>query len=65
MTFVRAKLMIEAMESGAIGEIRLTGAEPLSNVPRAITEYGHEILELSPEPGQDTAGVHRLRIRKR
>ena len=62
LTFVKAKLLLEGMPEGAVAEIRLCGAEPLENVPRALAEDGHEILSLEPESGG--AGVHRLMVRK-
>jgi TusA-related sulfurtransferase len=64
LTFVKAKLVIEKMQSGETLEVRLTGDEPLRNVPRSLRELGHIILSLDPEPGQGTAGIHRLRLRK-
>jgi TusA-related sulfurtransferase len=65
MTFVRTKLLIEKMPPGAVCEIRLTGAEPLENVPRSVREHGHEILELKPEEdGSGPDRAHRLIVRK-
>ena len=63
LTFVKVKLLLERLPKGAIAEIRLAGAEPLENVPRALTEDGHEVLSLLPETG--SGGVHRLTVRKR
>ncbi|MBI3446639.1 MAG: sulfurtransferase TusA family protein [Magnetospirillum sp.] len=65
MTFVKTKLLVERMVSGDVVEVRLKGAEPLGNVPRSITELGHEILSLKPEAGEGTTGIHRLVIRKK
>jgi TusA-related sulfurtransferase len=65
MTFVRTKLLIERMESGRTAEIRLTGREPLTNVPKSVGELGHEIVSLVAEPGQQDDGIHRLLIRKK
>ncbi|HEY4635020.1 MAG TPA: sulfurtransferase TusA family protein [Alphaproteobacteria bacterium] len=62
LTFVKAKLLLERMPKGAIAEIRLGGAEPLENVPRALAEDGHEVMSLAPEDG--TSAVHRLVVRK-
>ena len=64
LTFVRTKLIIEKMKPGEVLEVRLQGAEPLRNVPRSVTELGHAILSMQPEPGQGTAGVHRLILQK-
>ena len=65
ITFVKTKLLIEKMKSGEVVEVRLTGGEPLENVPRSVTEEGHEVLDLQPEDNSN--GRHqfyRLRIRK-
>ena len=65
ITFVKTKLLIEKMKSGEVVEVRLTGGEPLENVPRSVTEEGHEVLDLQPE--DNSSGRHqfyRLRIRK-
>ena len=59
MTFVRTRLQIEQMSPGEILEIRLAGAEPLRNVPESLTELGHEIVSLAPDPP-----AHRLVVRK-
>ena len=64
MTFVRAKLLIERMPAGATATIRLIGAEPLVNVPRAVREHGHEVVSLEPEDASAADGPHRLAIRK-
>ncbi|MGZ9034089.1 MAG: sulfurtransferase TusA family protein [Rhodospirillales bacterium] len=73
MTFVRTKLLIERMASGQTAEIRLRGAEPLANVPRAITAQGHRVITMEaedPEAGAaahapaDPHRPHRLRLRK-
>ncbi len=65
MTFVRTKLLVERMTSGQTAEIRLKGAEPLSNVPRAVVAEGHAVLSFAPEDAsRDPTSVHRLVIRK-
>jgi len=65
MTFVKTKLMMERMVPGQVALVRLKGREPLSNVPRSLKEYGHEILSLTPETADGPAdGVHRLLFRK-
>jgi TusA-related sulfurtransferase len=65
MTFVKTKLMMERMAPGQVGLVRLKGREPISNVPRSLKEYGHEILSLTPENTEQPAdGVHRLLFRK-
>ncbi len=64
LTFVRTKLAIERMAAGETLEVRLKGLEPLNNVPRSLSEIGHEILSILPENGESADGVHRLRVRK-
>ena len=67
MTFVRTRLLIEKMKPGETAEIRLTDGEPLENVPDSVTELGHHVLSIEPEPDNDDAGgggIHRIRIRK-
>ena len=70
LTFVRTRLLLEKMVSGQVLEIRLKGAEPLENIPRALVEEGHELLALEPE-AEGSAGVppdssvpRRLLVRK-
>ena len=46
MTFVRTKLKLEAMAPGSLLRIRLRGEEPLQNVPRALLDHGHQIVEI-------------------
>ena len=65
LTFVKTKLLIERMARGQVAEIRLTGAEPLENVPRSVREHGHTVLFLEPEDGTPQPNtVYRLVIRK-
>ncbi len=65
LTFVRTKLLLERMTPGQIAEVRLTGSEPLQNVPRSVKEHGHTILSLEPETSAPSGdAIHRLVIRK-
>jgi len=65
LTFVKTKLLIERMDVGQTAEVRLKGAEPLSNVPRSVEANGHAVLELVLEdPDATEDGVHRLLLRK-
>lgn len=71
MTFVKTRLLIEKMSPGEIAEIRLTGGEPLENVPDSVTELGHEVLSIEREApadgsnGDAEAGIHRIRVQKK
>jgi TusA-related sulfurtransferase len=66
MTFVKTRILIERMAVGEIAEVRLTGEEPLKNVPDSVAELGHAILSLEPETGKPAGpqGIWRLRLRK-
>jgi len=66
MTFVKTRILIERMAVGEIAEVRLTGEEPLKNVPESVAELGHAILSLEPEEGKSPSSqaIWRLRLRK-
>ncbi|MBL9038316.1 MAG: sulfurtransferase TusA family protein [Archangium sp.] len=49
MTYVRVKLALEPLPSGALVEVWLKGDEPLRNVPRSLRDEGHTVLELVTE----------------
>jgi TusA-related sulfurtransferase len=59
MTFVRTKLRLERMKPGEILSVRLSGEEPLRNVPRAAREEGHSILSI-----EDAGDAHIVIIRR-
>jgi len=46
MTFVRTRLALDALQTGQLLLVRLKGADPLANVPRAAADQGHDPLEL-------------------
>ena len=64
MTFVKTRLLIEKMKQGETAEIRLSGGEPLENVPRSVTELGHTILDITRVDGGAGVEVFRLLIQK-
>jgi TusA-related sulfurtransferase len=65
LTFVKTKLMIESMQPGQVAEVRLRGKEPLENVPRSVSDFGHEVVSLEPEdPGAAADGIHILILKK-
>ncbi len=64
MTFVRTKLLIEKMSSGETAVVCLNSGEPLQNVPRAVREHGHSVLDLAPVDPARPDGPHLLRFRK-
>lgn len=47
--FVKTKLKLEEMEAGQILEVLLDAGEPIKNVPRSVTEDGHEVLKVEKE----------------
>ncbi len=66
MTFVRTKLLLERMALNQVCVIRLSGDEPLLNVPRSVSELGHEILSLQPDDENNLdQPAWRLIIKKR
>ena len=60
MTFVRTRLALDRMTTGEVLLVRLTGAEPLENVPRTAEAQGHAVLHR--ETGSD--GVTSLWLRR-
>ena len=71
ITFVKTRLLIEAMSSGDKAEILLRGSEPIENVPSSVRELGHTILECGriadlpdPDSRPHRPGDVRLVIRK-
>ena len=59
MTFVKVKLALAKLQTGDELDVALNEGEPLNNVPRTVTEAGHEVLSIRQE-----AGVHHVLIRK-
>jgi len=49
LTLVRAKLFLEALGPGIHAVIRLPDGEPRENLPRMLTELGHDVLGLKRE----------------
>ena len=45
ITFVKTRLLIEAMSSGEKAELLLRGSEPIENVPGSVEELGHAVLD--------------------
>ena len=61
MTFVRTRLALDRLAPGQTLLVRLRGAEPVANVPRAAAEQGHAVI--SQEMTAD--GVMHLVLRRR
>ncbi len=62
LTFVKTKLLLERMSPGETAVIRLTGSEPLENVPRSVRDHGHDVVSLTSDTSDN---CHLLTIRKR
>ena len=61
MTLVRTRLALDRLPTGHLLLVRLSGTEPVLEVPRAAEELGHEVVSLSAAPG----GVSLLLLRRR
>jgi tRNA 2-thiouridine synthesizing protein A len=61
MTFVRTRLALDRLASGAVLQVRLTGAEPLRNVPRSAMQQGHAVLQTTAQPDGSTLILIRRR----
>jgi tRNA 2-thiouridine synthesizing protein A len=59
MTFVKVKLALAKLHSGEELDVALNEGEPLNNVPRIVTEAGHQVLSIRQE-----GRVHHVLIRK-
>ncbi len=46
MTFVKTRLKLEKMSPGEVLEVMLCEGEPLSNLPKSVTQEGHKVLEI-------------------
>ena len=58
--FVKTKLKLETMHSGQILAVILDDGDPIRNVPRSVSDDGHQVLTQEPH---DQA--HRVMIRKK
>ncbi len=59
MNFVKAKLKLEAIDTGDVLEIVLDSGEPIQNVPKSIKDEGHQIVDVKKEDG-----FFRLKVKK-
>ncbi|MCF3947870.1 sulfurtransferase TusA family protein [Acidiphilium sp. AL] len=50
MTFVRTRLALDSLPPGAVLLVRLKGADPRANVPRATADQGHDLLDMFDLP---------------
>ncbi|HEX9023879.1 MAG TPA: sulfurtransferase TusA family protein [Geobacteraceae bacterium] len=59
INFVKAKLALEMVESGANVKFLLDDGEPVKNVPRALKDEGHKLLCL-----REIDGYYALSVEK-
>ena len=64
MTFVRARLELDRMPSGALLRVRLRGEEPRRNIVRNARALGHEVLADEPETRAAPDAIRLVTIRK-
>ncbi len=57
--FVKAKLALEMVDAGAKVEFLLDDGEPVKNVPRALKDEGHRLINL-----RETDGFYTLILEK-
>ena len=60
MTFVRTRLLLDRMNPGEVAEIILRDGEPLKNVPEAVRNLGHTVLNIE-ETGRK--GIFRMLVK--
>lgn len=58
--FVKTKLKLETMENGQTLSVLLDDGDPIRNVPRSVSNEGHEVLSQVRE-----AESYRVMIRRR
>ena len=58
--FVKTKLKLETMDAGQVLSVILDEGEPIRNVPRSVSDDGHEILKQ-----ESMTESYRVVIRKR
>jgi tRNA 2-thiouridine synthesizing protein A len=58
--YVKTKLKLEEMEVGQVLRVTIDDGEPVRNVPRSVTDEGHQVLKIEPYQGRH----HRVTIRK-
>lgn len=59
-TFVKTILALETMESGDVLEVTVDHPPAVENVPRSLTNRGHEVLAVTQQTGSEWL----IRVRK-
>jgi TusA-related sulfurtransferase len=61
MTFVKTKIELNKLQKGDILNVKVTGSEPLENVPRSATEQGFKVLSVKET---DMPYIYNIEIEK-
>lgn len=64
INFVRTKLRLEQMASGALLEVWLDPGEPIEQVPDSLAMEGYPIVETQFIASEDSAGFFALKVRR-
>ncbi|ABI61286.1 putative transcriptional regulatory protein [Granulibacter bethesdensis] len=60
MTFVRTRIALDKLPSGALLSVLTAGDEASRNVPQSAAALGHEIIAIEhPQPGQTRILIRR------
>ncbi len=59
--FVKTKLKLETMKAGEVLAVILDEGDPIRNVPRSVSDDGHQVVRQDPL----VAHAYRVMIRKR
>jgi TusA-related sulfurtransferase len=49
--YVKTKLKLEEMATGQVLRVTIDEGEPVRNVPRSVTDEGHQVLKIEPYHG--------------
>jgi TusA-related sulfurtransferase len=60
MTFVKAKVALDDLETGQVLSVRLNDGEPVQNVPRSLKDDGHKVLGLL----DNSDGTYNILVKK-
>ncbi|MDR1437427.1 MAG: sulfurtransferase TusA family protein [Candidatus Symbiothrix sp.] len=61
MTFVKTKIALNKLREGEILNVKVTGGEPLENVPGSATEQGFKVRSVKET---ETPGIYNIEIEK-
>ena len=60
LTFVKAKVSLDALEIGQVLAVRMNDGEPVQNVPRSMKDEGQQVLKLI----NNNDGTYTLYVKK-